>query len=138
MRKETLIIAMCMIIAFGMALMGQSVAEQLPPVMKEIALRMESLKKGIDSKSAVDAANDAERLQSLFIRASGIFRANGAAKVADSARANVGLGSEITRAVNGENFDAAAKAAGALQKSCKTCHDRHREQLPDRPTFKPW
>ena len=138
MRKETLIVAMCMIIAFGMALMGQSVAEQLPPVMKEIALRMESLKKGIDSKSAVDAANDAERLQSLFIRAAGIFRANGAVKVTDSARANVGLGSEITRAVNGGNFDAAAKAAGALQKSCKTCHDRHREQLPDKTyKFKP-
>ena len=138
MRKESVLIAVFMTIAFGMALTGQSVAEQLSPVMKEIAVRMESLKKGIDSKTAVDAANDAERLQALFIRAAGIFRANGAVKAADSARANVGLGSEITRAVNGGNFDAAAKAAGALQKSCKTCHDRHREQLPDKTyKFKP-
>jgi hypothetical protein len=47
MRKETLVIAMCMTIAFGMALMGQSVAEQLSPLMKEIAVRMESLKRAL-------------------------------------------------------------------------------------------
>ena len=132
MPRESVFIAICILMAFAMALMGQSPTQQLSPVMKEVAVRMESLRKKLDSKSAIDAANDAERLQSLFIQAAGIFRATGAVKVSDSARANVGLAAEITRAVNAGNFAGATKTAGALQKSCKACHDAHREQLPDK------
>jgi hypothetical protein len=65
-------IALCILMAFALALMGQSPTQQLSPVMTEVAVRMESLRKKLDSKSAIDAANDAERLQSLFIQAAGI------------------------------------------------------------------
>ena len=137
MRKAAavVVVAICLIVACAMALMGRSVTEQLAPVMKEVAVRMESLRKRLDSKSAIDAANDAERLQALFIQAAGIFRATGAVKAADSARANVGLAAEVTKAVNAGNFVGATKTASALQKSCKACHDAHREQLPDK-TYK--
>jgi len=135
MRKASVFIACCLAVAFALALKGQSVEAELSPVMKEVAVRMESLRKGLNSKSAIDAANEAERLQALFIRAAGTFSATGAPKVANAARANVGLAAQITRAVNGGNFQAAEKSADALQKSCKACHDAHREQLPDK-TYK--
>jgi len=138
MRKASLLIGICMIVALAMTLMGQSIEEQLSPVMKQIAGSMQALRKGIDSKSAADAATDAEKLQGLFTQAAGIFKSKNAGDVAKSAKASAGLAADVMKAVKAGNFDAASESAGALQKSCKACHDVHREQLPDKTyKFKP-
>ena len=45
---------------------------------------------------------------------------------------------QFTRAshpLQGDNLDAAKAPAGTIQKSCKACHDVHREALPDK-TYK--
>jgi len=54
---------------------------------------------------------------------------------AKAAKANAGTAGDIMKAAKENNLDAAAEPAGALQKTCKACHDLHREQLPDK-TFK--
>ncbi len=50
-------------------------------------------------------------------------------------KANVQRAGDIMKAAKENNLDAAKAPAGDLQKSCKNCHDVHREQLPDK-TFK--
>ena len=45
------------------------------------------------------------------------------------------IDAHVVKAAKENNLDAAAEPAGALQKTCKACHDLHREQLPDK-TFK--
>ncbi len=40
--------------------------------------------------------------------------------------------SPVMKAAKAGNLDAAKAPAGTINKSCKACHDVHREQLPDK------
>ena len=53
----------------------------------------------------------------------------------DLAKGNVDAAGEIAKAAKANDLDAAKASAGTIQKSCKACHDVHREQLPDK-TYK--
>jgi cytochrome c556 len=65
----------------------------------------------------------------------GFFKANKAQDAVDLAKANVEAAGEVMKAAKANDLDAAKAPAGTIQKSCKSCHDVHREQLPDK-TYK--
>jgi hypothetical protein len=78
---------------------------------------------------------DAEKLQKLFaevgtfMKEKNITDAVGIAKDAETAAA------DLAKAAKTNEADPMFNAQKAIQKQCKTCHDAHREQLPDK-TFK--
>ena len=70
-----------------------------------------------------------------FTQAMGFFKAMKAQDAVDMSKANADKAGEIVKAAKANNLDAAKAPAGEIQKSCKACHDVHREQLPDK-TYK--
>jgi len=133
MRKVSVLIGICMLVALALTLLAQ--APDLSPVMKDVAATQNSLRMNLMNNAADDVAKDAAKLQDDFTKAMGFFKAMKAQDAVDLAKGNVEAAGEIVKAAKANNLDAAKASAGAIQKSCKNCHDVHREQLPDK-TFK--
>jgi len=133
MRKVSLLIGICMLVALALTLLAQG--PDLSPVMKDVAATQNSLRMNLMNNAAEDVAKDATKLQDDFTKAMGFFKAMKAQDAVDLAKGNVEAAGEIAKAAKTNNLDAAKAAAGSIQKSCKACHDVHREQLPDK-TYK--
>jgi Spy/CpxP family protein refolding chaperone len=134
MRKASLLIGICMLAAVAIALAAQAPTD-LSPVMKDVQATTGKMRMDMMSGNAADVAADAQKLEQDFTQAMGFFKANKAQDAVDAAKANVDAAGEIAKAAKANNLDAAKAPAGTIQKSCKACHDVHREQLPDK-TFK--
>jgi cytochrome c556 len=134
MRKVSLLIGTCMLVALALTLVAQAPTD-LSPIMKDVAATQNSMKMNMTNNAAADVAKDAAKLQEDFTKAMGFFKAMKAQDAVDAAKGNVDAAGEIVKAAKANNLDAAKAPAGTIQKSCKGCHDVHREQLPDK-TFK--
>jgi cytochrome c556 len=135
MRKVSMFIGFCTLLALALTLLAQTPEAQLQPIMKEVTPTMQSMRKAIDSKSAADVERDAGKLQGLFQKAAGVFKSLKAQDAVDLSTTNATNAGEIVKAAKAGDMDTATAKAGAIQKSCKGCHDVHREQLPDK-TYK--
>jgi cytochrome c556 len=133
MRKVSVLIGICMLVALALTLLAQ--APDLSPIMKDVAATQNSLRMNLMNNAADEVAKDAAKLQEDFTKAMGFFKAMKAQDAVDAAKGNVEAAGEIVKAAKANNLDAAKASAGTIQKSCKNCHDVHREQLPDK-TFK--
>jgi len=134
MRKVSLLIGICMLVALALTLVAQA-PQDLSPIMKDVQATQTSLRMNLMNNAAEDVAKDAAKLQQDFTQAQGFFKAMKAQDAVDAAKANVDAAGEIVKAAKANNLDAAKAPAGTIQKSCKGCHDVHREQLPDK-TYK--
>jgi hypothetical protein len=135
MRKVSLVIGICMLVALALTLVAQQAPQDLSPVMKDVQATQTSLRMNLMNNAAEDVAKDAAKLQDDFTKAMGFFKAMKAEDAVDAAKANVEAAGEIVKAAKANNLEAAKAPAGTIQKSCKGCHDVHREQLPDK-TYK--
>jgi cytochrome c556 len=134
MRKVSILIGICMLVALAVTLVAQTEAD-LPAIMKDSGATQKSMLTAIMNGVAADVQRDAEKLQTNFTKAMGIFKALKSQDAVDRAKANVDAAGEIIKAAKANNMEAAKASAGTIQKSCKGCHDVHREQLPDK-TYK--
>jgi len=134
MRKASLLIGICMLAAVAIALAAQAPTD-LSPVMKDVGATSNKMRMDLMAGNAADVAADAQKLQQDFTQAMGFFKANKAQDAVDAAKMNVDAAGEVMKAAKANNLDAAKAPATAIQKSCKACHDVHREQLPDK-TYK--
>jgi len=134
MRKVSVLIGICMLVALALTLVAQGPTD-LSPIMKDVAATSTSLRMNLMNNAAEDVAKDAAKLQQDFTQAQGFFKAMKAQDAVDAAKANVDAAGEVVKAVKVNNLEAAKAPAGTIQKSCKACHDVHREQLPDK-TYK--
>jgi hypothetical protein len=134
MSKASLLIGICMLAAVAIALAAQAPTD-LSPVMKDVAATQNKMRMDMMAGNGADVAADAQKLQQDFTQAMGFFKANKAQDAVDLAKANVEAAGEVMKAAKANNLDAAKAPAGTIQKSCKSCHDVHREQLPDK-TYK--
>ena len=135
MRKVSLVIGICMLVALALTLLAQQAPQDLSPIMKDVQATQTSLRMNLMNNAAEDVAKDATKLQDDFTKAMGFFKAMKAQDAVDAAKANVEAAGEIVKAAKANNLEAAKAPAGTIQKSCKGCHDVHREQLPDK-TYK--
>ena len=134
MRKVSVLIGVCMLVALALTLVAQGPTD-LSPIMKDVAATSTSLRMNLMNNAAEDVAKDAAKLQQDFTQAQGFFKAMKAQDAVDAAKANVDAAGEVVKAAKANNLEAAKAPAGTIQKSCKACHDVHREQLPDK-TYK--
>jgi hypothetical protein len=135
MRKVSLVIGICMLVALALTLLAQQAPQDLSPIMKDVQATQTSLRMNLMNNAAEDVAKDAAKLQDDFTKAMGFFKAMKAQDAVDAAKGNVDAAGEIVKAAKANNLEAAKAPAGTIQKSCKGCHDVHREQLPDK-TYK--
>ena len=134
MRKASVLIGICMLAAVAFTLAAQAPTD-LSPVMKDIAATQNSMRMHMMAGSAADVAADAQKLQQDFTQAAGFFKAMKAQDAVDAAKANVEAAGEVAKAAKAGDLDAAKAPSTTIQKSCKACHDVHREALPDK-TYK--
>ena len=134
MRKVSVLIGICMLVALALTLVAQAPSD-LSPIMKDVAATQTSMRMNMMNNAAADVAKDAAKLQDDFTKAMGFFNAMKAQDAVDAAKANADAAGEIVKAAKANNLEAAKAPAGTIQKSCKACHDVHREQLPDK-TYK--
>jgi hypothetical protein len=123
-----------MLAAVAIALAAQAPTD-LSPVMKDVGATSNKMRMDLMAGNAADVAADAQKLQQDFTQAMGFFKAMKAQDAVDAAKMNVDAAGEVAKAAKANNLDAAKAPAGTIQKSCKACHDVHREQLPDK-TYK--
>jgi cytochrome c556 len=134
MRKTTLLIGICVLVAVGLTLAAQAPTD-LSPIMKDVAATQNKMGMDMMAGSAADVAADAQKLQQDFTQAQGFFKAMKAQDAVDASKANADAAGEIVKAAKANNLDAAKAPAKTIKGSCKACHDVHREALPDK-TFK--
>jgi len=134
MRKASVLIGICLLAAVAFALAAQAPTD-LSPVMKDVGATSGKMRMDIMAGTAADVAADAQKLQQDFTQAEGFFKAMKAQDAADMAKANVDAAGAVAKAAKANDMDAAKAAAGTINKSCKACHDVHRETLPDK-TYK--
>jgi cytochrome c556 len=134
MRKASVLIGICLLAAVAFALAAQAPTD-LSPVMKDVGATSQKMRMDMMGGSAADVAADAQKLQQDFTQAEGFFKAMKAQDAVDAAKANADAAGAVAKAAKANDMDAAKAAAGTINKSCKACHDVHREQLPDK-TYK--
>jgi len=131
MRKVSVLIGLCMLVAVALTLVAQAPTD-LSPIMKDVGATQTKMGMDMMAGNAADVAADAQKLQQDFTQAQGFFKAMKAQDSVDMAKANADAAGEIMKAAKANNLDAAKAAATTIQKSCKACHSVHREQLPDK------
>jgi len=130
MRKVSGLIGICTLVASVLTL--AQAPSDLSPIMKDISATQASLRINMMNGAGPDVARDAARLQEDFTKAMGFFKAMKAQDAVDMSKANADAAGEIVKAARANMLDATRAPAEKIQKSCKSCHDVHREQLPDK------
>jgi len=134
MRKVSVLIGICTLVSLALTLLAQAPTD-LSPIMKDVQATTGKMRMDMMSNAAADVAADAQKLQQDFTQAMGFFKANKAQDAVDWSKANADAAGEIVKAAKANDLEAAKAPATTIQKSCKGCHDVHRETLPDK-TYK--
>ncbi len=125
----------CLAVAAIVTLAPSVTSAQARPydvIMKEVGSTLGALRKTVDDSDFARSAEQAERLERLF-KETGDFWAKFKTKDAiDAAAGARELAASIVAAARAK--DAAKTKAGVsgLPRFCTTCHDSHREQMPDK------
>ena len=135
MRKVSVLIGICFLIALGLTLVAQQAVTDLSPIMKDVAATNTKMGADIMAGNGADVAADAAKLQDDFTKAQGFFKAMKAQDAVDMAKANSDAAAEIVKAAKANKLADADAAVKTIKGSCKSCHAVHRETLPDK-TFK--
>lgn len=134
MRKASVLIGICVLAAVAISFAAQAPTD-LSPVMKDVGATSGKMRMDLMAGNAADVAADAQKLQQDFTQAMGFFKAMKAQDAVDMSKSNAEAFGEAAKAAKANDLDAAKAKSGAALKSCKACHDVHREALPDK-TYK--
>jgi cytochrome c556 len=117
------------------AALVSAVAAQARPydiVMKDVAAAAAALRKSADASDFTGTAEQARRLERLLKEIEDFwtkFKTKDAIDAASGARE---LSASIAEAANAKDAQKMKTAAGGLARFCTSCHDSHREQMPDK------
>ena len=123
-----------MVIAIA-GLLGSPAAAQKRPydlVMKDVGSTFDSLRKDLDGGNVAAAAADATKLERLFRETEEFwtpFKTRDAIDAAKGAREASGA---VAAAAKSKDLPKAKTAVSGLGRFCGTCHNSHREQMPDK------
>ena len=136
MRKASVLIGGCAIVALTLTMMGQQQPQQgLPPIMRDVARSVQELNRAMAATGAPIVVREAENLFQLFTKAQGFFKTQKAQDAVDLAGQQIRSATAIMEAAQANNLDGAKAPIKAMTDRCNMCHMAHREQLPDK-TFK--
>ncbi len=101
-------------------------------VMKEVQPAYANLRKNLDAGAFSAAAEDAAKLEDLFKETEGFWTQFKTKDALDFARSAQAASREASLAAKAKNGQKALASYNALGKTCKGCHDSHRESMPDK------
>jgi cytochrome c556 len=101
-------------------------------VMKDVASTSDALRRHLEAGNADAAVAEADKLARLFQETEDFwtpFRTRDAIEAAKGARE---LSAAVAAAVRAKDLPRARKEVAGLGRFCTTCHNSHREQMPDK------
>jgi hypothetical protein len=117
---------------FGVVVMaGEKAPDSYVKNMKDTNAAAQSLRKSVEAKDYEAVSKDAATLKTLFGSTEEFWTKRNAEDAVAAAKAGVKAATDLETAAKAKNEAGVADAAKTLQGTCKTCHDAHRERLPD-------
>jgi hypothetical protein len=128
-------VAWVWIAAAALFAVNASFAQQKRPyneLMKDIAATYASVRKNLDANVAPAAAADATKLQALFKETEDFWSQFETKDAIDAAKGAQDAAGAIAAAAKANSIQKAQASYGAVGKFCASCHNSHREQMPDK------
>jgi cytochrome c556 len=121
----------------GILIVGLTgVANEKPPEayvknMKETNAAAQQLRKSVETKDYEAVAKQAATLKTLFENTQSFWETRKMDDAVGFAKEGAKAAADLESAAKAKNDEGVASANKTLQATCKTCHDAHRERLPD-------
>jgi cytochrome c556 len=124
----------CLILAIVIGWAGIATAQARPynVVMQDIGASLGALRKSADGSDFTGAAEHARRLERLFKETEDFWTKFKTKDAIDAAAGARELSVSIAAAATAKDAQKMKTAVGGLGKFCTSCHDSHREQMPDK------
>jgi len=117
---------------FSIAVMaGEKAPDSYVKNMKDTNAAAQNLRKSVTAKDYAAVAKDAATLKELFASTEEFWTKRNTEDAVTAAKAGVKAATDLETAAKSKDGAAVADAAKAVNATCKTCHDAHRERLPD-------
>ncbi|HEX3702121.1 MAG TPA: hypothetical protein VHU82_02245 [Vicinamibacterales bacterium] len=129
-RSVLLAVAAASMLAIGV-MANEKPSDAYVKSMKETNAASQSLKKSVEAKDYDAVAKDAATLKTLFTGTEEFWTARKTDDAIAAAKAGVTAATDLETAAKAKNAEGVATASKAVAATCKTCHDAHRERLPD-------
>jgi hypothetical protein len=129
-RVWLLALAAASALAIG-AMASEKPSEEYVKSMKDANVAAQSLRKDVEAKDYGAIAKDAATLKALFAGTEDFWTKRHAEDAVAAAKAGGKAATDLESAAKARNDEGVAASANALNGACKTCHDAHRERLPD-------
>jgi cytochrome c556 len=101
-------------------------------IMKDVAAASGALRKSVEASDFAAAAEQARRLEQLFKETEEFWARFKTKDAIDAAAGARELSASIAAAAGAKDAAKMKTAASGLGRFCTTCHDSHREQMPDK------
>jgi cytochrome c556 len=101
-------------------------------IMKDVASAFDALRKSVEASDFAGSAEHSQRLERLFKETEDFWTKFRTKDAIDAAVGAKELSASIAAAANAKDAQKMKTAAGGLGKFCTSCHDSHREQMPDK------
>lgn len=131
MRRGLLVVAVVIAVA-GVA---EAAAVQTRPynvIMKDVASASGALRKSVEASDFTASAEQARRLEQLFKETEDFWTKFKTKDAIDAAAGARELSASIAAAAGARDAQKLKTTASGLGRYCTTCHDSHREQMPDK------
>jgi cytochrome c556 len=99
--------------------------------MKDTNVAAVELRKSVEVKNYDAAAKHAATLETLFANTLTFWESRKTDDAVGFAKAGIKAATDLEAAAKAKNEEAVAASAKELTATCKSCHDAHRERLPD-------
>jgi cytochrome c556 len=99
--------------------------------MKETNAAAQELRKNVEAKNYDAVAKNGATLKTLFANTQSFWEERKMDDAVGFAKNGAKLAADLETAAKVHNDETVASTAKALQDTCKSCHDVHRERLPD-------
>ncbi|HVB39047.1 MAG TPA: hypothetical protein VND92_10935 [Vicinamibacterales bacterium] len=122
----------CLVAALGFSLAAQEKPpESYVTMMKGMQAHLGGASMAMRGKDAAAVAKHAAEMQPLFEEAAKFWEDRKAQDAVDAAQAGRKAAGELEAAAKAENEEQMTAARKGIIDSCSSCHDAHREKLPD-------
>lgn len=102
-----------------------------PPNMKAINASMKVLKASLETKNAAEAADAAKKAEAAFSETRKYWAARQTKDALDWSDSAI-AGARLAQAgVSDGHWEKVSEGVSKMGGTCKSCHDAHRERLPD-------
>jgi len=132
MRRTANWLALGTVLTCGLTLIaGEKPPESYVKNMKETNAAAQELRKNLDAKNYDAIAKNGATLKTLFENTQSFWESRKMDDAVELAKNGGKAAGELETAAKAKNDEAVQTAAKTLNATCKTCHDAHRERLPD-------